>query len=93
MVEGSEFRSLRRLEMLMLHGNDITTIEPGAFYSLRSLQVDFFFFVYVYVCVSVSNMVWSFGMATLNMGQSIFIKKLHILKNLLVYGGQSSTLS
>lgn len=91
MVEGSEFRPLRRLEMLMLHGNDITTIEPGAFYSLRSLQVDFFFFVYV--CVSVCNMVWSFGMATLNMGQSIFIKKLHILKNLLVYGGQSSTMS
>lgn len=39
-VEGSEFRSLRRLEMLMLHGNDITTISPGAFYSLRSLQVE-----------------------------------------------------
>lgn len=38
-VEGSEFRSLRQLEMLMLHGNDINTVHPGAFYSLRSLQV------------------------------------------------------
>ncbi|CAJ1057928.1 matrix-remodeling-associated protein 5 [Xyrichtys novacula] len=38
-VEGSEFRSLRRLEMLMLHGNDISTVHPGAFYSLRSLQI------------------------------------------------------
>ncbi|XP_028315199.1 matrix-remodeling-associated protein 5 isoform X2 [Gouania willdenowi] len=38
-VEGSEFRSLRQLEMLMLHGNDISTIHPGAFYSLRSLQI------------------------------------------------------
>ncbi|KAE8286257.1 Matrix-remodeling-associated protein 5 [Larimichthys crocea] len=38
-VEGSEFRSLRQLEMLMLHGNDISTVHPGAFYSLRSLQI------------------------------------------------------
>ena len=38
-MEGSEFRSLRQLEMLMLHGNDINTVHPGAFYSLRSLQV------------------------------------------------------
>ncbi|XP_070818988.1 matrix-remodeling-associated protein 5 [Chaetodon trifascialis] len=38
-VEGSEFRSLRQLEMLMLHGNDISTLHPGAFYSLRSLQI------------------------------------------------------
>ncbi|XP_029297607.1 matrix-remodeling-associated protein 5 [Cottoperca gobio] len=38
-VEGSEFRSLRQLEMLMLHGNDISTVNPGAFYSLRSLQI------------------------------------------------------
>nr|XP_020451061.1 matrix-remodeling-associated protein 5-like [Monopterus albus] len=38
-VEGSEFRSLRKLEMLMLHGNDISTVHPGAFYSLRSLQI------------------------------------------------------
>lgn len=40
-VEGSEFKSLRQLEMLMLHGNDISTVHPGAFYSLRSLQVEF----------------------------------------------------
>ncbi|XP_072252322.1 matrix-remodeling-associated protein 5 [Leuresthes tenuis] len=38
-VEGSELRSLRQLEMLMLHGNDISTVHPGAFYSLRSLQI------------------------------------------------------
>ncbi|XP_024919134.1 matrix-remodeling-associated protein 5-like [Cynoglossus semilaevis] len=38
-VEGSEFRSLRQLEMLMLHGNDVHTVHPGAFYSLRSLQI------------------------------------------------------
>ncbi|KAM4621357.1 matrix-remodeling-associated protein 5 [Polymixia lowei] len=38
-VEGSEFRSLRQLEMLMLHGNDIGTVHSGAFYSLRSLQI------------------------------------------------------
>ncbi|XP_062416721.1 matrix-remodeling-associated protein 5 [Pungitius pungitius] len=38
-VEGSEFKSLRQLEMLMLHGNDISTVHPGAFYSLRSLQI------------------------------------------------------
>ncbi|KAG8004252.1 Matrix-remodeling-associated protein 5, partial [Nibea albiflora] len=38
-VEGSEFRSLRQLEMLMLHGNDISTVHPGVFYSLRSLQI------------------------------------------------------
>ncbi|KAF7227861.1 matrix-remodeling-associated protein 5 isoform X2 [Nothobranchius furzeri] len=38
-VERSEFRSLRQLEMLMLHGNDIRTIQSGAFYSLRSLQI------------------------------------------------------
>lgn len=40
-VEGSEFKSLRQLEMLMLHGNDISTVHPGAFYSLRSMQVGF----------------------------------------------------
>lgn len=39
-VEGSELRSLRQLEMLMLHGNDIDTVHSGAFYSLRSLQVE-----------------------------------------------------
>ncbi|KAK2849517.1 hypothetical protein Q5P01_009351 [Channa striata] len=38
-VEGSEFRSLRQLEMLMLHGNDISTVHSGAFYNLRSLQI------------------------------------------------------
>ena len=38
-VEGSEFRSLRKLEMLMLHGNDISAVHSGAFYNLRSLQV------------------------------------------------------
>lgn len=38
-VEGSEFRSLRELEMLMLHGNDISIVHSGAFYSLQSLQV------------------------------------------------------
>nr|XP_061783687.1 matrix-remodeling-associated protein 5-like [Nerophis lumbriciformis] len=38
-VEGSQFRSLRKLEMLMLHGNDISTVQHGAFYSLRSLQM------------------------------------------------------
>ncbi|XP_015244625.1 PREDICTED: matrix-remodeling-associated protein 5-like [Cyprinodon variegatus] len=38
-VEGSEFRSLRQLEMLMLHGNDISRVHPGAFYILRSLQI------------------------------------------------------
>ncbi|XP_056133896.1 matrix-remodeling-associated protein 5 [Lampris incognitus] len=38
-VEGSEFRSLRQLEMLMLHGNDISTVHHGAFSSLRFLQV------------------------------------------------------
>ncbi|KAM9795151.1 immunoglobulin superfamily member 10 [Neosynchiropus ocellatus] len=38
-VEGSEFRSLRQLEMLMLHGNDINTLHAGAFYSLTSLQI------------------------------------------------------
>ncbi|XP_061542245.1 LOW QUALITY PROTEIN: matrix-remodeling-associated protein 5 [Phycodurus eques] len=38
-VEASEFRSLRQLEMLLMHGNDISTIHPGAFYSLRSLQI------------------------------------------------------
>ncbi|MEQ2283712.1 Immunoglobulin superfamily member 10, partial [Ameca splendens] len=38
-VEGSEFRSLRQLEMLMLHGNDISRVHPGAFYTLRSLQI------------------------------------------------------
>ncbi|MEQ2221125.1 hypothetical protein ILYODFUR_012513 [Ilyodon furcidens] len=41
-VEGSEFRSLRQLEMLMLHGNDISRVHPGAFYTLRSLQVLFY---------------------------------------------------
>ncbi|XP_029113444.1 matrix-remodeling-associated protein 5 [Scleropages formosus] len=35
----SDFARLQRLEMLMLHGNDITTISPGAFYNLRSLQI------------------------------------------------------
>ncbi|CAL8268136.1 unnamed protein product [Boreogadus saida] len=38
-VEGSEFRSLRKLEMLMLHGNDISAVHSGAFYNLRSLQI------------------------------------------------------
>ncbi|KAM8910560.1 matrix-remodeling-associated protein 5 [Spinachia spinachia] len=38
-VEESELKSLRQLEMLMLHGNDINTVHPGAFYSLRSLQI------------------------------------------------------
>ncbi|XP_077388964.1 matrix-remodeling-associated protein 5 [Festucalex cinctus] len=38
-VEASEFRSLRQLEMLLMHGNDIRTIHPGAFYTLRSLQI------------------------------------------------------
>ncbi|XP_072322072.1 uncharacterized protein, partial [Eucyclogobius newberryi] len=38
-VEGSEVRSLRQLEMLMLHGNDIETIHDGAFYGLRALQI------------------------------------------------------
>ncbi|KAF3837962.1 hypothetical protein F7725_009730 [Dissostichus mawsoni] len=42
-VEGSEFRSLRQLEMLMLHGNDISTLqqanirEPRLFEGLVSL--------------------------------------------------------
>ncbi|XP_051927311.1 matrix-remodeling-associated protein 5 [Hippocampus zosterae] len=38
-VKASEFRSLRQLEMLLMHGNDISTVHPGAFYSLRSLQI------------------------------------------------------
>lgn len=50
-VEGSEFKSLRQLEMLMLHGNDINTVHPGAFYSLRSVQV-----VYVWECTCPGNL-------------------------------------
>ncbi|KAJ8255158.1 hypothetical protein GJAV_G00201670 [Gymnothorax javanicus] len=34
-----EFTDLQRLEMLMLHGNDIMTVSPGAFNNLRSLQI------------------------------------------------------
>ncbi|XP_037116895.1 matrix-remodeling-associated protein 5 [Syngnathus acus] len=38
-VEASDFRTLRQLEMLLMHGNDISVIHSGAFYSLRSLQI------------------------------------------------------
>ncbi|XP_064185420.1 matrix-remodeling-associated protein 5 [Anguilla rostrata] len=38
-VGASDFTDLRRLEMLMLHGNDIMTVSPGALYNLRSLQI------------------------------------------------------
>ncbi len=53
-VEGSEFRSLRQLEMLMLHGNDISTVHPGAFYSLRSLQVKFVLCLCVYLILTLN---------------------------------------
>ncbi|XP_061104018.1 matrix-remodeling-associated protein 5-like [Conger conger] len=38
-LDGSEFRTLRSLEMLMLHGNDIQSLSSRAFYNLRSLWI------------------------------------------------------
>ncbi|XP_062380311.1 matrix-remodeling-associated protein 5 [Sardina pilchardus] len=38
-VTASDFRNLFKLEMLMLHGNDITFVEQGAFYNLHHLQI------------------------------------------------------
>ncbi|XP_057705567.1 matrix-remodeling-associated protein 5 isoform X2 [Corythoichthys intestinalis] len=38
-LEVSDFRSLRQLEMLLMHGNDINVVHPRTFYSLRSLQI------------------------------------------------------
>ncbi|XP_077588431.1 matrix-remodeling-associated protein 5 [Stigmatopora nigra] len=38
-MEASDFKSLRQLEMLLIHGNDISVIHARTFYGLRSLQI------------------------------------------------------
>ncbi|TST60404.1 Matrix-remodeling-associated protein 5 [Bagarius yarrelli] len=38
-VGTTDFGHLHRLEMLMLHGNEINTVASGSFYQLRSLQI------------------------------------------------------
>ncbi|XP_077466071.1 matrix-remodeling-associated protein 5-like [Stigmatopora argus] len=38
-MEASDFKSLRQLEMLLIHGNDISVVHARAFYGLRSLQI------------------------------------------------------